>query len=154
SVERFPVPANEANADRRIRVGYISPDFRDHVIGRNLLPLFARHDRQSFEVVCFSETATPDALTGHFRKYADAWEDTGSRDDGQLAELVRSKRIDILVDLTQHMAGNRLPVFAKNPAPVQVSFAGYPESTGLETIGWRISDKWLEADASQSPECV
>ena len=137
---------NARSPDRRLRIGYISPDFRDHVAGRNLLPLFRYHDRGSFEIVCYSGVARPDALTSEFRQHAAVWRGTMGVADEALAEMIRQDGVDILVDLAQHSAHNRLPVFARQPAPVQVSFAGYPESTGLEAIGYRISDRWLEAN--------
>src|SRR6202000_3306833 len=82
------------------------------------------------------------------RRHAHLWRDTAGVGDAALAETIRQDGVDILVDLTQHMAGNRLPMFALQPAPIQVSFAGYPESAGLETIGYRISDPHLEAPSA------
>jgi len=137
--------ANDRTVDRRLRVGYVSPDFRDHVVGRNLIPLFERHDGRNFEILCYSGVARPDGLTDEFRRRAHQWRSTVGVRDEELADRIRRDGVDILVDLTQHMAGNRLPMFAHKPAPVQVSFAGYPESTGLEAIKYRISDRYLEA---------
>jgi len=136
---------NDASPNRRLRVGYVSPDFRDHVVGRYLLPLFQCHDRQNFEILCYAGVMQSDKLTEEFRRGALHWRGTVGVGDEALAEMIRQDGVDILVDLTQHMAGNRLPMFARRPAPVQVSFAGYPESTGLEAIEYRISDRYLEA---------
>jgi predicted O-linked N-acetylglucosamine transferase (SPINDLY family) len=138
--------ANSRDPDRRLRVGYVSPDFRDHVVGRNLLPLFRCHDHANFEIVCYSSVLQPDSVTGEFRSRADRWHYAVGMSDSALAETIRNDAIDVLVDVTQHMARNRLPVFAQRPAPVQVSFAGYPESTGLDAIRYRISDRWLEGE--------
>ena len=135
---------NDRSADRRLRVGYVSPDFRSHVVGRNLLPLFREHDHQRFEILCYADVACPDELTGRFRSYADAWCDTAGLTDEKLAQRIRDDRIDILVDLTLHMARNRLLVFARKPAPVQVTFAGYPGTTGLTTIDYRLTDPYLD----------
>ena len=132
--------------DRRLRIGYVSPDFRDHVVGRNLRPLFQNHDRENFEIVCYSGVHRPDHLTEEFRQVAALWRDVTSVHDEAMAGMICEDRVDVLVDLSQHGAANRLPVFARQPAPVQVSFAGYPESTGLEAIGYRISDRWLEEE--------
>jgi predicted O-linked N-acetylglucosamine transferase (SPINDLY family) len=91
----------------------------------------------------------PDELTEEFRRHAQEWRNTAGVGDEALAEMIRRDGVDILVDLTQHLAGNRLPVFARKPAPVQVSFAGYPDGTGLEAIEYRISDRYLEAGAAE-----
>ena len=135
---------NDRTAVRRLRVGYVSADFRDQVVGWNIRPLLRGHDRTHFEIYCYSDVIQPDTLTEEFRGFADQWRNIAGLSDNAVAELIRKDTIDILVDLAQHTAGNRLPVFAQRPAPVQVSFAGYPESTGLEAIGHRLSDGWLE----------
>jgi predicted O-linked N-acetylglucosamine transferase (SPINDLY family) len=137
---------HDRNPDRRLRIGYVSPDFRDHVAGRYVWPLFRCHDDANFEIVCYSGVIKPDETTASLRAHADRWHNVTTLSDESLAELIRQDGIDILVDLSQHMAGNRLPVFARQPAPVQVSFAGYPESTGLDAIGYRISGRWLEGE--------
>jgi predicted O-linked N-acetylglucosamine transferase (SPINDLY family) len=135
---------NEPAPERLLRIGYVSPDFRDHVVGRNLLPLFRAHDRRQFEIFCYSGVTRPDAVTELFRGHTDAWRDVTDRTDEQLAQVVREDRIDILVDLTLHMVGNRLLVFARKPAPVQVTFAGYPGTTGLSAIDYRLTDPYLD----------
>jgi protein O-GlcNAc transferase len=145
----FRPHANDGSPDRRLRVGYVSPDFWDHVVGRNLIPLFECHDRRDFEVLCYAGVMRPDPLTERFRQRAHKWRSTVGVPDEALAEMIRRDGVDILVDLSQHTAGNRLPMFARKPAPVQVSFAGYPESTGLEAIEYRISDRYLEAGRSE-----
>jgi predicted O-linked N-acetylglucosamine transferase (SPINDLY family) len=155
--QRFAEPAkgslrahrNARDWPRRLRIGYVSPEFRDHVTGRYLRPLFKAHDHRNFAILCYSGATRPDAVTAEFEKLADGWRTTAGIPDDALAEMIRGDEVDILVDLTQHLAGNRLPVFARQPAPVQVSFAGYPESTGLDTIEYRISDRWLETDAER-----
>jgi predicted O-linked N-acetylglucosamine transferase (SPINDLY family) len=148
-LRQFILPhANDRDPERRLRVGYVSPDFRDHVIGRNLLPLLRCHDRSRYDIVCYSGCIRPDKLTDEFRQQAQQWRNTAGVGDAALAEMIRQDGVDILVDLTQHMAGNRLAMFARQPAPVQVSFAGYPEGAGLETIGYRISDPHLEGPSA------
>jgi protein O-GlcNAc transferase len=136
--------SNDRNPDRRLRIGYVSPDFRDHVIGRNLLPLFQHHDRRQSEITCYSHVPRPDATTSQFQKMADHWHNIASLSDEQLAKQIREDQIDILVDLALHMGKNRLLVFARKPAPVQATFAGYPGSTGLETIDYRLTDPYLD----------
>jgi len=140
----LPYP-NDRQPERRLRIGYVSTDFRDHVAGRNLRPLFRNHDHRNFEILCYSGVTKQDGLTDEFRRQADQWRSTVESSDEALADVIRRDGVDILVDLSQHTADNQLPVFARKPAPVQVSFAAYPGSTGVEAIEYRISDRWLES---------
>ena len=135
---------NDRSPERRLRVGYVSPDFRDHVIGRNVLPLLREHGHGEFEIFCYSGVRSLDEMTEEFRRRADQWRDISRIGDERLVDLVRSDRIDILVDLTLHLSGSRLLAFAAKPAPVQVTFAGYPAATGLATMDWRLSDPHLD----------
>jgi predicted O-linked N-acetylglucosamine transferase (SPINDLY family) len=135
---------NDRALERRLRVGYVSPDFRDQVVGRNIRPLFHGHDHREFEIFGYSEVTRPDALTEEFQRSADQWRSILGMTDEAVAGLIHDDRIDILVDLSQHAAGNRLPLFSFRAAPIQVSFAGYPGSTGSDAIAYRISDRWLE----------
>ena len=143
---------NEASPDRRLKIGYVSPDFRDHAVGRNLLPLFREHDHRPLEIFCYADVIRPDALTRRFQGHADVWRDVLGRTDDQVAELIREDRIDVLVDLALHTACNRLLVFARKPAPVQVSFAGYPGSTGLSAIEYRLTDPYLDPPSLDDPD--
>ena len=136
--------SNNRDPDRRLRIGYVSPDFRDHVIGRNLLPLFQHRDRGQLEITCYSHVLNPDATTSQFQKMADHWLNIVNLSDEQVAKQIREDRIDILVDLALHMGKNRLLVFARKPAPVQATFAGYPGSTGLDAIDYRLTDPYLD----------
>jgi len=136
--------ANDCSVDRLLRVGYVSPDFRDHAVGRYVLPLFQRHDRTRFEILCYSEVARPDWMTERLRALAGKWRHTLGVSDARMAEMIREDAVDILVDLSLHTAGNRLPMFAGQPAPVQVTWLGYPGSTGLPGIGYRLTDTHME----------
>jgi predicted O-linked N-acetylglucosamine transferase (SPINDLY family) len=142
--DQFRPHANDRSPERRLRLGYVSPDFRDHVVGRNLLPLLREHDHTRFEVFCYSVVRQPDEFTARFQTYADVWREVRGLRDERLAETVRADGIDVLVDLTLHMADNRLLVFARRPAPVQVTFAGYPGTTGLSAIDYRLTDPHLD----------
>jgi predicted O-linked N-acetylglucosamine transferase (SPINDLY family) len=135
---------NDRRKDRRLRIGYVSPNFREHVVGRNLLPLLREHDRHRFEIYCYSNSHHEDALTARFQSLADGWRNITDLDDDQAAEQIRADRIDILLDLSLHMAGNRLLLFARKPAPVQATFAGYPSGTGLATMDYRLTDPYLD----------
>jgi len=161
--------ANDRDPNRKLRVGYVSPDFRDHPVGRYLLPLFEHHDRERFDILCYSGVARFDWITEHLRALAGCsgggrgWRDTLGISDARLAEMIREDRVDILVDLSLHTAGNRLPMFARQPAPVQVTWLGYPGSTGLPGIGYRLTDPrmdpqevglvWSAEEPVRLPDC-
>ena len=142
---RFILPhRNDPDPGRRLKIGYVSPDFRDHVVGRNILPLIRGHDRHQVEIFCYSGVKLPDALTRQFQGLSEHWRETLGKSDEAVVDQIRSDGIDILVDLSLHVGYNRLPIFARKPAPVQVSFAGYPGSTGLSAIDCRLTDRHLE----------
>ncbi len=144
-LKKFIQPhANSREDQRRLRIGYVSPDFCQHVVGRNLLPLLSRHDHGQMEIFCYANVDRADGLTQEFRRFADSWRSIVELSDSQAVDLIRQDRIDVLVDLALHTAGNRLGVFARKPAPVQATFAGYPGSTGLDTIDYRLTDPYLD----------
>jgi len=135
---------NNRSPHRRLRIGYVSPDFRDHCQSLFTVPLFSRHDHESFEIVGYCDVARPDGTTERLRSYADLWRNIAGQGHEQVAEWIRRDGIDILVDLTMHMARNRLPVFARKPAPVQVCWLAYPGTTGVSTIDYRLTDPYLD----------
>jgi len=134
----YPAP------DRVLRVGYVSADFRDHVVGRNLLPLFQHTDRTQFQTFCYSNATESDRFTAQYRSLADGWRDVATWPDETLAAQIRADWIDILVDLSLHLGGSRLTIFSRKPAPVQVTFGGYPGTTGLGAIDYRLTDPYLD----------
>jgi predicted O-linked N-acetylglucosamine transferase (SPINDLY family) len=140
---------NAADPDRRLRIGYVSADFKRHAVAPFLRPILAGHDRDRFEVHCYSDVKREDPLTGWFRGQADAWHPIRGLTDAALAERVRADGIDILVDLAGHSAGNRLLAFARRPAPVQVSYLGYLGSTGMTAMDYRLTDA-VEAPAGSA----
>jgi protein O-GlcNAc transferase len=135
---------NERVAERRLRIGYVSPDFRDHCQSLFTIPLLSHHDHAAYEVVCYSCVEHTDAVTERITGYADRWRDVRFLSDTAIAELVRTDRVDILVDLTMHMSNGRPLVFARKPAPVQVAWLAYPGTTGIGTIDARFTDPRLE----------
>ncbi len=135
---------NLPDPERRLRVGYVSSEFRNHVNSFFSVPLLANHDHGQFEIFCYAHVASPDSLTERLHGYADAWRNIVGLSDSQTADLVRGDEIDILVDLKMHTADNRLLVFARKPAPVQVAWLGYPGTTGLSTIDYRLTDPYLD----------
>ena len=136
--------SNDCSFHRRLRIGYVSPDFRDHAQAFFMLPLLSAHDHENFEIYCYADVARPDEITARLRSLADVWRSIAGLSDEQVAGLVRGDGIDILVDLTMHMAGNRLLVFARKPAPVQVTWLAYPGTTGLSTIDYRLTDAYID----------
>jgi predicted O-linked N-acetylglucosamine transferase (SPINDLY family) len=155
---RIQPHTNDRDPDRRLRVGYVSPDFCTHVLSFFNIPLLTHHDRERFEVYCYSNVRREDAITQRFKQSATAWRDIAALSDDQAAARIRADKIDILVDLAQHMAHNRLPIFARKPAPVQVAWIGYPGSTGLKSIDYRMTDPRLDPpgmfDAYSSEQVV
>jgi predicted O-linked N-acetylglucosamine transferase (SPINDLY family) len=133
---------------RRLRVGYVSPNFTQHAVGRLILPLLKAHDHAAVEVFCYTAVSQPDAITEQARACADAWRETRGVPDERLAAMIRADRIDVLVDLTMHMAGSRLLALARRPAPVQVSYLAYCGTTGLE--GYRLSDPYLDPPGAEA----
>ena len=144
-LHRFIQPhLNDPDPNRRLRIGYVSADFHTHASALFLMPLLQHHDAQQVEVFCYAEVLGPDAITGRFQQLVPQWRSTVGLSDAQVAQQIRADRIDILVDLKLHTAHNRLLVFAHKPAPVQATWLGYPGSTGLTTIDYRLSDPHLD----------
>jgi predicted O-linked N-acetylglucosamine transferase (SPINDLY family) len=137
-------PTNLPDPERRLRIGYVSPDFCEHPVSSFTIPLLAHHGHERFEIFCYANLVRPDAVTDRLRGHADVWRSTRGLSDEQVGELVRSDQIDILVDLAMHTAGNHLLVFAHKPAPVQVTWLAYPGTTGLSTIDYRLTDPYLD----------
>jgi protein O-GlcNAc transferase len=136
--------SNDRSQNRRLRIGYVSPDFREHVVGWNILPVLEEHDHQGFEIFCYSDVRRADGVTERIRACADVWRAMAGKTDDEAAAMVRTDGIDLLVDLTLHMNGNRLMLFARKPAPIQVTYLGYCGSTGLEAVDYRFSDFYLD----------
>jgi predicted O-linked N-acetylglucosamine transferase (SPINDLY family) len=135
---------NDRTPDRRLRIGYVSPDLRLHPVGRFLLPLLAQHNHKAFEIVAYSSVRRSDAITDRLRSYVDVWENITGLTDAEAAAKIRADRIDVLVDLSLHMAQNRMLLFARKPAPVQATWLGYVGTTGLSTMDYRLSDPHLD----------
>jgi predicted O-linked N-acetylglucosamine transferase (SPINDLY family) len=145
---------NDHDPERRLRVGYVSPNFCRHAISHFLIPLLEAHDRTRVEIYGYASVKRPDDFTRRAHQATDVWRDVLGLDDEALAGRIRADRIDILVDLSQHMAANRLPAFARKPAPVQVAWLGYPASTGLDAIDYRLTDTWMEPDDAPWAESI
>jgi predicted O-linked N-acetylglucosamine transferase (SPINDLY family) len=135
---------NDRDPDRRLRVGYVSPDLRGHSVACFFEPLLAAHDRVSVEIFCYSDAKKPDAVTARLRDQAAHWRETRAMTHEEFAALVTADRIDILVDLAGHTDDNRLVDFARRPAPVQVTYLGYCNTTGLHEMDYRLTDAWAD----------
>jgi protein O-GlcNAc transferase len=132
--------ANNRDPKRRLKVGYFSADFRTHSVAFFFEPLLANHDANAVETFCYSAVLRPDAVTERLQGLADEWRSLSSLTDVQVAEMIRADGIDILVDLAGHTGNNALKVFARKPAPIQATYLGYPDTTGLSTIDYRMTD--------------
>jgi protein O-GlcNAc transferase len=131
---------NAPEPNRRLRVGYVSPDFREHSVAQYVEPLFAAHARDAVEVFAYAELKRRDAITDRIERRVDHWRETTGLCDEDVARQIRTDAIDILVDLAGHTGDNRLGAFALRPAPVQVTWLGYPGTTGLSAIDYRLTD--------------
>ena len=143
AAEHPPQHHNEFNPNRRIVLGYVSADFRRHSAAYAFRPVLQNHDRSQFEVICYSCAPVEDTVTASFQQLADRWRDVGLWSDDQLADCIRSDKVDILIDLSGHTDGNRLRAFARKPAPIQVTAWGHATGTGLPTIDYLFSDPVL-----------
>jgi protein O-GlcNAc transferase len=139
-----PSYPNSPDPDRKLRIGYVAAYFRDHCQSFFTVPLLSHHDHEKFEVYCYADVPRPDAVTQRIRSYVDQWRDIVRMSDQQIAEMVARDQIDILIDLTLHMDRNHMLAFARKPAPVQVTWLGYPGTTGLTAIDYRLSDPILD----------
>lgn len=149
---RFEVPlisqhkpfVNLTLKGRRLRVGYVSGDFRNHSLAPFIEPVFREHDRQRVEVFAYYTCPFKDEITQRLRSLADHWRDCALLSDEEMANRIRLDGIDVLIDLSGHTGFNRLLVFARKPAPVQMTWLGYQSTTGLSSIDYRITDEALD----------
>lgn len=139
---------NDTAHDRPLRIGYVSPDLRRHVVGFFMEPVLEHHDRRRFEVYCYADVPHDDEVSRRLRDHAGVWRNTSGLPDERLAELIREDRIDILIDLTLHMRSNRLRTFALKPAPVQITHLAYCGTSGLRSMDWCVTDPQM-----MSPGC-
>jgi predicted O-linked N-acetylglucosamine transferase (SPINDLY family) len=144
-LKKFMQPhPNDRTPDRRLRVGYVSADFAGHASVYFLVPLLRSHNREQVEVFCYSDAARTDQYTALMQSFGHVWRTAHGLADEALIKQIRHDKIDILVDLKLHTERNRLLLFARKPAPVQATWLGYPGSTGLATIDYRVSDPYLD----------
>lgn len=139
----LPAPAphtNDRSRDRKLRLGYLSPDFRSHSVAFFIREILANHDHSRFEVFCYADVAREDEMTAGLKKFASTWQDVHGLPDERIAALVREDGIDILIDLAGHTAPRLMKVLARKPSPVQITYLGYPNTTGLSSVDYRLTD--------------
>ncbi|MEX0678389.1 MAG: tetratricopeptide repeat protein [Pirellulales bacterium] len=136
--------ANDGAGGRRLRVGYVSPHFFGHAVNFFTEPILASHDHQAFEIFCYSDVVVEDETTNRLRGYADCFRKILGQGHEQVSRQIREDKIDVLVDLTGHIGENRMLVFARKPAPVQVTYIGYQNTTGMRAIAYRLTDDYAD----------
>ncbi len=141
-----PHPERDPDPERRLRIGYLSPDFRTHSVAYFVAPIFEAFDRERFDVVAYAHVARPDGVTEHLRSLVSEWRDVTALDDAGLARSIRDDRIDILVDLAGFTKDSRLLACTARPAPIQISYLGYPNTTRLPQLDYRITDHVADPD--------
>ncbi len=137
---------NERNAERKLRIGYVSPDFREHAVSYFMETLIKLHNREKFEVFAYSSATNEDNVTARLKQSFDHWRPIRFLNDDQAADLIEQDKIDILVDLAGHTGDNRLEIFARKPAPIQVTWLGFPATTGMKAMDYRITDVHAEPE--------
>jgi predicted O-linked N-acetylglucosamine transferase (SPINDLY family) len=151
--DRVPARAyrQSRDPDRRLRVGYVSPDLRAHAVAFFLEPILDAHDRERFALCAYAEVPLADAVTARLRGRFDRWCDTVGLTDACLVDRIVADEIDVLVDLAGHTSHNRLLVFAQAPAPVALSYLGYPDTTAVAAIGYRLTDALADPPGGELP---
>jgi predicted O-linked N-acetylglucosamine transferase (SPINDLY family) len=135
-----PLAPRSLDPDKRLRIAYLSPDFRTHSVAHFITPLLEAHDRAMVEVTCYATSNAEDAMTERIRQATERWRPVFRMNDDDLAALIQDDQIDILIELSGHTADNRLPMLAERVAPVQITYIGYPNTTGLASMDYRITD--------------
>jgi predicted O-linked N-acetylglucosamine transferase (SPINDLY family) len=139
-----PAHVNDRTFERRLKIGYVSADFRRHSVAHFIEPVLEHRDRDRFEVFCYYSYPHEDEITQRLKSRADCWRCIFNLSDEIAARQIRADQIDILIDLNGHTSSNRLPVFARKPAPIQVTWLGYPNTTGLAAMDYRLTDDFAD----------
>ena len=143
--QRYTFSEEKMNADKPLlTVGYVSPDFKSHPVAYFIQPILGHHHRNRFRIICYHTTKGADGITRRIMKLSDMWREAAGLTADKLADQIVSDDVDILVDLAGHTSGNRLDVFARRPAPVALTYLGYPNTTGLNAIDYRLTDAWCD----------
>eukprot|EP01119_Soliformovum_irregulare_P023651 TRINITY_DN8305_c0_g1_i2.p1 TRINITY_DN8305_c0_g1~~TRINITY_DN8305_c0_g1_i2.p1 ORF type:complete len:788 (-),score=168.81 TRINITY_DN8305_c0_g1_i2:37-2400(-) len=129
---------------KKLRIGYISPDFFTHSVSYFSEAILKHHNPDQFRIYCYSNVTCEDAKTQRLKEMVEFWRDIRAMSAEEAVKHVVNDKIDILIELTGHTAGNRLDVMALKPAPIQITYIGYPNTTGLSTIDYRLTDKIVD----------
>lgn len=143
TIPQSNIPNQGSAAQQKLRIGYVSPDFKRHPVGFFIAPIIKHHDHQKFEIYCYGEIRKVDEITEEIQSSCDHWRSTFGLADAEVIEQIKQDRIDILIDLAGHTDDNRLPIFFSKPAPIQASYLGYFATTGIPTIDYWITDHHL-----------
>jgi protein O-GlcNAc transferase len=144
-LQSFSSPSSfKKTLKRKLKIGYVSPDFRSHSVSYFIEPVLFSHDKEQFEIFCYSLSSEKDEVTTRLQKHVDHWQNIIKMSDEDAAKSIQTDGIDILVDLAGFTANNRILLFARKPAPIQVSWIGYPATTGFSTIDYKIVDNYTD----------
>ncbi len=138
------VYTNNPDPEKRLRIAYLSPDFRMHSVAFFMESIFSAHDREAFEIFAYHNSIRHDSMSERLQAITDHWRCIIGMNDEKVAEQIREDGIDILVDLAGHTAHNRMRVFSLKPSPIQISYLGYPNTSGLATMDYRLTDQWAD----------
>lgn len=143
TIPQSNIPNQGSAAQHKLKIGYVSPDFKRHPVGKFIAPIIKHHDHQKFEIYCYGEIKKVDEITEEIKASCDHWRSTLGLTDAEVIEQIKQDQIDILIDLAGHTDDNRLPIFFSKPAPIQASYLGYFATTGIPTIDYWITDHHL-----------
>ncbi len=140
AADHFQFTERERNPNRRLRIGYVSPDFKNHSVAFFFMAIARHHSREHTELICYANGPKEDAVTARLKELADQWRDISAMEDAEAARIIFADRVDILVDLAGHTANSGIRIFGRKPAPIQVTYLGYPNTTGLPEMDYRLTD--------------
>lgn len=143
--------ANDRDPERKLTIGYVSGDLREHAISFFIEPVLKAHDRGRYRVLCYDNWNGSDAVNTRLRGYVDGWCKTAGMDDDALAARIRADGVDVLVDLSGHTLGHRLLALARKPAPVQANWLGYMHTSGMRAMDYHITDAYLDPPGATEP---
>lgn len=140
----------KSTGNQKIRVGYLSPDFRTHSVSYFFISIIKNHSKENFEIFCYNDNASHDQMTKEIKNHCSNWRDIYNYSDNKLRKAIESDKLDILIDLAGHSGKNRMAMLKVKVAPIQITYLGYPDTTGLKSIDYRITDAHAETDIAEN----